>query len=322
MDNKALQINGNDSLVLFGSCFSDNIYKKLRADKMKVLSNPFGVIFHPIPLFKLIIRALNNDVFNENDFFKIDNYWFCDDMHGSMAKNKLDETIESANEALNVFREYLTESKFLFLTLGTSWAYAKSGEVVANCHKQKASEFEKELSSQDEIYALFEIMWAKLQKKNPALNLCFTVSPVRHYKDGLVNNQRSKSVLNLFCHQAVEGRKNVSYFPSYEFVIDELRDYVFFKEDKVHPNELAIGRVYEYFKQEFFSGELKKQIEQWNSIQKMIKHKSIHPFSTANLNFKLKVMESVNEMEERCKMDLSAERALLSAELTKIESNL
>ncbi len=313
--NSVNQITENDNILMLGSCFSDNVSSLLKKDKLDVVSNVFGVLFHPVAIFKLLKRACLNQEYTPEDFFESDNYWFNYEFHGSNAKTTREEAVEFANENLKKLKTSVLNADFLFLTFGSARAYYKQETIVANCHKQSSSLFGDKLSSIQDLAADYSEVQSLLSEKNPELQIVLTVSPVQYIREGLVGNRRSKSLLNVFCHEMVEKFVCTSYFPSYELVVDELRDYTFYKRDKAHPNVKAQLFVYARFKEFFFSEVLKKRTADLNQIQTQLEHKSLFPHSSSNLKFKEKVMSELIRFENQYKVVMSNEKSVVELTL-------
>lgn len=312
----------NDKVVMLGSCFSDNISELLLQDKIQVSANPFGTIFHPLAIIRLINRSINKEYFKDEDFFKHDNYWYCYEQHGSLAQRTLKEALADSNNKLDDLRNNLQKTNCLFLTFGSAWGYHLNENVVANCHLQPANLFSKKLSSVGDLQIELQTAFQKLLDINPELKIYLTVSPVRHYKDGVIENQRSKSVLILLVHELVEKMSSVKYFPAYEYIIDELRDYSFFKDDKVHPNKKAIGLLYDGFKTSFFNEETLALFQEWGKIKHSLNHRSLHPFSAGNLKFKLALLDQLQKFKKKYGLDLSVEIRTLALEIEILNAEI
>ena len=236
-----ISIKHGEEVILMGSCFSDNLAPYLINSGFKTLSNPFGTIFHPLALSRVL-----NDVLDQNS--KVDSVnradlWF--DWRATNEFGKSEEELQSNLEKkFSATLDSLKKSSLLVITFGTSWGYRKDDQIVANCHKMPSSLFEKELTALELIQSEWGNLLSRFKAFNPNLKIVFAVSPVRHIKDGVVENNRSKARLLELAH-SLQGYG--SYFPSYEIVMDILRDYRFFKEDTVHPNDQAVKIVWNTF---------------------------------------------------------------------------
>ena len=268
-DNK---IDFSDKLCFMGSCFSAEIGERSVNQGMHSISNPFGTIFHPIPL----ARLLNNSILGiQSSELLIHNkrVYDWDSAHVFFSSTKEAHQLK-IKEYQNLIKEHLQGSSWLFITFGTAIGYRlkSSNFIVSNCHKQNQSLFDKELISIDEMYDHWGEFLKNLYQFNPSINVIFTVSPVRHVKDGLIKNNQSKSRLFLLLDKLKENFP-VAYFPAYEILIDALRDYRFYKKDLVHPNEQAIDFVWSHFVRTYYSDantELLKELQSLK-LQKVIK---------------------------------------------------
>lgn len=270
-----------DSIILIGSCFSDEMAGHFSNSGFKVESNTFGTLFHPAAIANVLNSSI--DRAKHVNIFERDNLYFSWDSASKVYGLTEDELKSNVLDLRESFRYKLLNARLLIITFGTTWGYRHKSlnSIVGNCHKAPASEFERELSEIDELLAEWKKMIAKLNEFNPNLKIVFTVSPVRHEKDGLVDNNRSKARLIELAHALCEF-ENVSYFPSYEILIDELRDYRFYAEDLVHPNKLAIEYIWNKFSDTFFTDDTLKLIEEIKSIKTALAHKSLHPDSVVN----------------------------------------
>ena len=277
------KIEYGKNILFLGSCFSDEIAVKAKNQGFKVQSNPFGTIFHPLALSRFIKETLSAQVLSERIIQRND-LFFSWDASSSIVGFSPNELIANIQKARSDWKEKLLSATHLFVTFGTSWGYCltENNLLVANCHKFPGTDFTKELSSQIDIVKEWKETITLLLELNPSLKIIFTVSPVRHNKDGLIENNRSKAIL-LDSIRILEKEMNCSYFPSYEIVIDELRDYRFFKIDHVHPNELAINYVWQRFSNCYFSNETIEISKEVLKIRNEEAHKSLTPTSEASV---------------------------------------
>lgn len=271
------KIHHGDSIVQLGSCFSTNMSFWFRRAGFQVLDNPLGVIFHPIPLAKQILLALGKAEFSE--FVQKEDVSVSYDASSTLYGMGDSELHELLDKQLQKLKSSLQHSKIVVVTLGSAHGYRlkKSGDLVANCHQQVSSSFEKELTSAEVLYPFWELAINELRKINPAIQFVFTVSPVRYVRDGLMENSLSKS--ELFRLISMLKQDSVYYFPAYELVNDVLRDYRYFDLDGVHPNELATECVWNFLKQELFSDKTNRLIEELMKLRKMEEHRLLYPES-------------------------------------------
>lgn len=287
-------IQHGDSILFLGSCFSDEIANKSAYHGLKVQSNPFGTVFHPNLLSQFITDSINEieteRVLNREDLY------FSWDANSTVYDFSEANLIEKLHALRSDFKNQLKQAKVIFITFGTAWAYRRKDDtlLVANCHKVPASEFDKELIEVEEMYFQWMETIEKLKELNPKLEIVFTVSPVRHIRDGLIENNQSKAILLDLVRRLIK-HSEVTYFPSYEIIIDELRDYRFFKTDRVHPNEEAIEYVWKQFENIYCTAETININSKVAGFRKSINHKSIHENSKENQERKSKTEESLND---------------------------
>lgn len=272
------QIDYESQLLLIGSCFSENISKKLSYFKFKTHSNPFGILFNPIAIENLISNAINLKSYSEKDIFQLNERWHSFDAHSDLSGINKNELLQNLNSTIENTHAQLKNSTQLIITLGTSWVYRfiENDTIVGNCHKVPQKKFLRELLSVEEVKASLENISALVKEINPKITIIFTVSPVRHLKDGFVENSQSKAHLLTAIHQIKDDRNNLLYFPSYEIMLDDLRDYRFYGIDMVHPNETAINYIWNQFQQVWIdenSGPIMKEVD---SIQKGLLHRAFN----------------------------------------------
>ena len=245
------KIDHGSKVLLLGSCFVENIGRKLEYHKFQTLQNPFGILFHPAAIASFFEDVLQQKVFSEEDIFFHNERWHNFSAHSALSRINQEELLSELNSAVGKTGSFLKEASHVIITLGTAWGYKlkTSGKIVANCHKVPQREFEKELL---EVNSKIQRCVNIIKKLNPKACIIFTVSPVRHLKDGFVENQQSKARLISAVHMAVSRDEKANYFPSYEIMMDELRDYRFYAEDMVHPNQVAINYTWKRFTETYF----------------------------------------------------------------------
>ena len=293
-------IDYRSTLVLFGSCFVENIGAKLAYFKFQQLQNPFGILFHPLAIENLIQRAIAGKTYRQDEIFEQDGIWRCFDAHSDLRSASSEELLQLFNQRLTETRTSLETSSHIIITLGTAWVYEHQAlrRVVANCHKVPQKEFSKKLLSVTEIESSLDNMVEMIQKVNPNAQIIFTISPVRHLKDGFIENQRSKAHLITALHQIVNGR-NVSYFPSYEIMMDELRDYRFYGKDMVHPTQLAVDYIWEKFKSVWIGKDVYSIMNEVDTIQKGLLHRPFNPESEAHQKFKASLCAKIEHLQKK-----------------------
>ncbi|MTI40188.1 GSCFA domain-containing protein [Fulvivirga lutimaris] len=274
-------------ILTIGSCFSDNIASKLSDHKMKVLTNPFGTVYNPISIFKLLGNACKNERPKSSEIVENDELFAHYDFHSSFSKTSKDELIASINKSIDDTHAFLKKTHYLIITFGTAFVYetTSTAEVVANCHKVPAKNFIKKLLTQKQILEAFEEAYQRLIDLNPDLKIILTVSPVRHIKDTIPLNSVSKSTLRLTCNTLENQYDNVDYFPSYELVMDDLRDYRFYKSDMLHPSTEAEEYIWNKFASTYFNAQTQSFIKEWSKIKAAIQHRPFNPNSEKHQQF-------------------------------------
>lgn len=268
-------ITYRSKMMFTGSCFTENIGNKLRKLKFKVNINPFGIIYNPVSVFDSLNFIIDKTLFKEKDLFFYNEYWHSFYHHGKFSHTDKELTLRSVNESINNAHNFLKDSDFLFITLGTAWIYRhiKTDMTVANCHKVPSSEFKKILLTSEEISEKFNLIIRCLQRFNPKIKLIFSVSPVRHLKDGFSENFLSKAVIRTSIESIIKTSKNIYYFPAYEILNDDLRDYRFYDIDLVHPNEVAVNYIFNFFQKSFFDNETLALTKEISKIISAVSHK-------------------------------------------------
>lgn len=279
-------IDYHSKILLLGSCFSENIGDKLNYFKFQTNQNPFGILFHPKAIENLVTNAINQKKYLPEDLIFQNERWHCFDAHSSLSSSDKNELLANLNLAIIATNKKLKEATHIIITLGTSWVYRfiETDMIVANCHKIPQKKFLKELLSVDEITKSLKTTIALLKSVNKNVNILFTISPVRHLKDGFTENMQSKSHLIAAIH-SILYTKNSSYFPSYEIMMDELRDYRFYAEDMIHPNKTAINYIWKRFMETRISESSKLTMEAVETIQKGISHRPFNENSEQHQRF-------------------------------------
>lgn len=281
------QIDYNSKIALFGSCFSEHIADKFKYYKFQKLANPFGIFFHPLAIENLITNAINEKQYREENLFFHNEQWHCFEAHSKLSNISKHHLLEELNSQVKATYAFLQEASHIVITLGTAWAYRQisTGDFVANCHKVPQQQFLKELLSVDTIVESLEAIITLIRSVNPKVTFLFTVSPVRHLKDGFLENTLSKSHLISAIHQVVDIRNRLHYFPSYEIVMDELRDYRYYGDDMLHPNALAINYIWECFREVWISEVAQQTMQEVDQVQKGLMHKPFNSESKAHQLF-------------------------------------
>lgn len=294
-------IDYNSKIVSLGSCFAENMAEKLDYFKFQNTCNPFGIIFNPVSIEKIIHKAVNQELFTEKDIFFHNERWHCFDVHSDLSNPNKEEFLEILNQILKSTHQQITESSHIIITYGTSWIYRnlESKNIVANCHKVPQKEFSKEILSVEIIEKSIKNTIGLIQKVNPNVNFIFTISPVRHLKDGFVENQQSKAHLITAIHNSQLATRNSQYFPSYEIMMDELRDYRFYAEDMLHPSQVAIDYIWERFSETTISEESHSIMDEVEAIQKGLAHRSFNPNSESHQQFLSKLQDKMAKIQNQ-----------------------
>jgi len=296
-----LHISHLSNTILFGSCFAENMAEKLDHHLFPISFNPFGILYNAFSISKGLHYIAGTQTIVENDLI-FDNYlWHCKWHHGRFSSVSKEETLEKTNLELNNTRQKLKNCNTLIITLGTAYVYTlkATNEIVGNCHKLPAKDFSKSRLEIQEVVDRLSSAIEALFIHNPDLQIIFTVSPVRHMKDGFIENQRSKSILLLACEQLTIKFDNAFYFPAYEIMMDELRDYRFYAKDMLHPNDLSKDHIWSVFQEAFFSPETKHLVKEISTLKKDLAHRPLHPNSEAHLAFLKKLDAKVSDFEQR-----------------------
>ena len=293
-------INYSSKVLLLGSCFAQNMGAKLEYYKFQQCTNPFGILFHPVAIEKLITRAVNQTWFTSKDVFLQNEQWHCFLAHSKLSNTSEEDLISALNSALEKLRFSLLEASHVVFTFGTAWVYKhlEKDTIVANCHKVPQKEFVKQLLSPDDVSDVLLGIETKLRTINPTCSIINTVSPVRHIKDGLIANSRSKAHLIAGVQEIVSPEKLNYYFPSYEIMMDELRDYRYYKEDLIHPNQTAIAIIWNAFTGSWICPETAALQKKIATIQSGILHTPFNENSKAHIHFKKDLEVQISQVQK------------------------
>jgi hypothetical protein len=265
-------------LLVIGSCFAENIGALLQEQLFDVKINPFGIVYNPLSIVQQLMCIIRGKKFVADDLFEHNGLWHSWQHHGSFADADQDVVLSNINSQLEEAYLQLKKADWLIITLGSAFYYSLiDGQIVSNCHKVPAAHFKKKIATETSIIIFFEKLFKQLQKINPNIKILFNVSPVRYVRDGLTENTISKSILHLAIHEIIKKNENCFYFPSYEIVIDELRDYRFYDADMLHPNAQAISYIYEKFSCLLFDAETILAIKSIDELNAFIRHRPLHP---------------------------------------------
>ena len=303
-------LSHSDKVFSVGSCFAQHMADRLLHYKFSCTSNPYGTLFHPIPLLQNLTKALKGSEINKELFLDREEGVFHYSCHSSIWANSKDELKNNLQGLQTSVAKDLKESKLLILTFGTAFLYqlADTEKAVANCHKQPKNTFTKGLSSPQEMQAVFQSFYSELKKQNPDIQILLTVSPVRHIRDGVHNNNVSKSALLLACESIQNTFEDVHYFPAYEIVLDELRDYRFFEKDRVHPNEEARDYVWQKFSKALLNPASLLVNKDLDKLFSSINHRAFREDSKAHQQFLKKTLDLALELNEKVDLEVEIKR--------------
>ena len=289
-------ISHDDTCLMLGSCFTENIGGALQQFKIDTFVNPNGIVFDPHSIARFLHRVIENAPYHAEDLFFYNEQWHSWDHHSRFSSTDKNELIEFINIQFSSFRAALKDAKALFITFGTAWYFElkENRQKVANCHKIPAIQFDRKIADYIDLFGVYSNLVAKLKTFNPSLNIITTVSPVRHIKNGLSDDQHSKSLLRTLC-----GELPVEYFPSYEMLVDDLRDYRFYKEDLIHPSQLAQKYVWGIFSKQFFSENTIQLNEVITKIHKTLMHRPINPKSPEHITSLRKSITQVETIQHQ-----------------------
>ncbi|WP_165042405.1 GSCFA domain-containing protein [Dysgonomonas sp. ZJ709] len=296
-----LDITHHNRLVMLGSCFIESIGEMLENSKFTVNLNPFGILYNPQSISQALHILIDGKPFAKEDIFEYKGLFHSYHHHSRFSNTDKDECLAKINQSLKFGSDDLKKADILFITFGTAYVY-KSKEldlIVSNCHKLPATQFDHYRLDVDTIVNDWNNLINELQTINPKLKILFTVSPIRHFKDGAHENQLSKSTLLLAVDEICKQNKNTDYFPSYEIVLDELRDYRFYNEDMIHPNTTAIKYIWERFSETYFSKETHSIINEWLKINSAIQHRPFNENSPEHKHFLKQTLLRLNEFNKK-----------------------
>ena len=296
----AATISHDQKLLLIGSCFTEQMGNKLTQHKFQILDNPNGILFNPVSITSSVKSYISNRKYTEADLFYQNECWNSWHHHSRFSHPDKEECLTQINWSRNNAHDFLKEAGWLVLTLGSAFVYQlEDGSIAANCHKVSIDKFDKRLLSIEEVIENLDNMILQLLIFNPGIRIIFTISPVRHLRDGFVENNRSKAVLINAVHRIVEKNDRCFYFPAYELIIDDLRDYRFYAEDMVHPNYAATNYVWGKFISTCIDEPSHQLMRLINEINAARQHKPFHPSSAAHLKFLRTYLEKVKELKAK-----------------------
>ncbi len=309
------KISLHSPLLTIGSCFSDSIGNKLNENKFHVLVNPFGTVYNPISIHETIKNTIGLQYPSKESYLLRQEVFFNYHFHSKFSATTEEHLVRKIMSEIDRSHEFIKKSKVLIITYGTSFVYERTdtNEIVANCHKVPGSMFNKRLLSVENIISSFQSLHKSITENLSIEKIILTVSPVRHIKDTLELNSLSKSILRIACQDLVNQYSNVVYFPSFEIMIDDLRDYRFYKDDLIHPTPLAEEYIWGKFSASYLNNQALHFVKQWKDIQKALKHR---PFQIENKSHKMFLYETLALLEELKPL------ADVEKEITQLKSQL
>lgn len=284
-----------------GSCFTESIGNRFTELKMQADVNPFGIIYNPASICNSFMFLIRNHQFGKEDLHFFNEQWHSFYHHGRFSDSNMDTCLDGINQRVSASGKNLVHADFIFITLGTAYVYRhiKTNEIVANCHKFPAKEFSSRMLSVSEIADKFSDTLNELAVINPGARIIFTLSPVRHWKDGAERNHLGKATLLLAIHRLINEFSNVSYFPAYEIMMDDLRDYRFYADDMLHPGQIAVNYIWHKFSEIYFDEETITVQDEIEKINKALRHKPFNPESEMYKKFMERTSGSVERLKKQ-----------------------
>ncbi|MFA8300557.1 MAG: GSCFA domain-containing protein [Hyphomicrobiales bacterium] len=295
------KISYQKGTFLIGSCFVENIGDKLQYLFFPTVINPFGILYNPVSIERCINRILSKAYFSESNLDFYNERYLSFDAHSIHSSPTATETLNSLNHSIDQAYEFLNSCGQVIITLGTSWVYKhkQKDTYVANCHKYPAKDFERIKLSIPEIVESIQRIVDNIRSVNKGCDICFTLSPIRHWKDGAIENNLSKASLLTAIHSCINNNTNTSYFPSYEIMMDDLRDYRFYAEDMLHPNSIAIEYIWNAFSDKKISPESHPIMKEIDKLNRAANHRPFNPTSLSHQKFLKKNYEKCLELEKK-----------------------
>ncbi len=310
------KINLPSRILTIGSCFAQVIGQRLKDNKLAACVNPFGTVYNPLSVCKLIGYAAGQTMPAEDSYLERQGLNYHFDFHTGFSATSRPGLEAKIAETLDTIHAFLSSADWLMITLGTAFAYERTdnGQLVSNCHKMPARHFHKRLLTIEEITEHFDRMFNMLESFNPKLRFIVTLSPVRHLRDTLTDNSVSKASLRVaIAHLQQKYPDKVFYFPSYEIMMDELRDYRFYKADMIHPSEVAEDYIWQKFTETYMEEDTRRFLAEWASVRKALQHKAFHPASKEHQAFLRKTIARLQSLSKQT--DVSEEIRYLEQQL-------
>lgn len=303
LEKPEFKIGYDTRMMMLGSCFVENIGEKLDYFKFDVDINPCGIVYNPVSVANTLQILMEGKRFTTNDLLQNGDRWVSFSHHGSFSDRDPLRCLQKMNERLELSSAHFAQTDVLVITWGTAWVYRyrQSGQLVSNCHKFPSASFDRFRLGIADIVNLYSDLLPRLKESNPPLKVLFTVSPIRHWKDGAHGNQLSKAVLLLAIDELMQRFDFVSYFPSYEIVMDELRDYRFYAEDMLHISPQGVNYIWEKFKGQYFTTETLDFMKRIDKLNKILLHRPSDPDSEATLQLRQQASEELKNLLDKMK---------------------
>ena len=300
LPNSGTEIHHSEWIMLWGSCFAENIGTLLVDNKFSCDINPFGILYNPLSIAEALMQIMDKKVYQGTDLFFADGLWHSWMHHSKFSNASSELSLKMINERLAIASAHLGKTDWMIFTWGTAYAFFHKDmqTVVGNCHKQSEKLFERKLLQVYDIVEVWQSVLQNLKDLNPRMKFLFTVSPIRHVKDGMHGNQLSKSTLLLAVDELCRNCSDCHYFPSYEIMMDELRDYRFYKDDMLHPTDLAVEYIWKCFSNTYFGRKTISILQDWGKIRKELNHKPYCPESEAYRKFISQLVLKIMRMKE------------------------
>ncbi len=314
----SIELSHTQSGLLVGSCFTTNIGTRLAEAKFPVMVNPLGTVYNPVSVATVVDILTGKRQFTESDVFFANGVWQSFLLHTDFSGLSKEEVLARCNEKIALFQEQFKNLDYAFFTLGTAWVYelVATNQIVCNCHKMPANQFRRKRLAVAECVSVLQAMVESLKALNPKVEILFTVSPIRHWKDGAHENQVSKATLLLAIEELQKQQSSVGYFPAYELLMDDLRDYRFYDDDMLHPNKQAVEYIWQKFADYYFSEATKTLVQKLVSVRRAVEHR---PFNAKSQEYVTFVQNTIAECAH-----LQAQNPCLdfTDEIKTLEANL
>lgn len=296
-------ISHKDKVMLLGSCFTENIGNKLTINGFETLINPFGILYNPFSICDSLDRILNLNFLDSDSLVYVNEFWYSYEHHGVFRDKNKDNLLQTINLEITNANHFLKQTDWLIITLGTAWVFflKENNKILGNCHKLDSKLIDRRLLSAEEIVRHTILTINNIRKINPNIKIILTVSPIRHWKQGYRENLISKSLLHISTDQICKTINDCSYFPAYEIVMDELRDYRFYQSDMLHPSEVAVDYIWEKFSTHLFSDDTIKLCKDYSKLYSMKQHRAFNPESEGYKNHLIKIEKLEQELYEKRK---------------------